>query len=90
MTKRPDQYQIDPDDKGASDYKWRRKTEDGVDRETDELPANQATTQTPNEAMEKSRQASEKGREDELERARNTRRGNAEKGDLDRNQDEEE
>lgn len=72
MTKRPDQYQLDPDDSGATDYKWRRKSEEGVDREgdPDNLPANQTGTQTPNEAMETSREASEKGRRDELERAR--------------------
>ncbi len=80
MTKRPNQFQLDHDHTGASDNKWRRKSEDGVDRkpDADELPANQATSQTPNEAMETTRQASEKGREDELARAREARGGSDE------------
>jgi hypothetical protein len=41
-----------------------------VDRSTDDPPANQATSDTPNEAMETRRQQSEAGRKDELERAR--------------------
>jgi hypothetical protein len=73
MTKRPDQYQLDQDDSGATDYKWRRKSEEGVDRNTEDLPANEATSDTPNEAMETTRKASEKGRREELERARNAK-----------------
>lgn len=81
MTKRPDQYQMDPDDSGATDYKWRRKSEENVDREggPNEIPANQTGTQTPNEAMETSREASEEGRREELERARKAQQSNQEK-----------
>ncbi|MFP4623272.1 MAG: hypothetical protein ACOCVZ_06060 [Gemmatimonadota bacterium] len=88
MTKRPDQHNLDQDEAGATDYKFRRKTEEQARRENpDELPANQATSDTPNEAMESTRSQSEADRADELERARKHVKKGEEKKEREEDED---
>ena len=82
MPKRPDQHQIDQNEAGATDYKFSRQSEERNREDSpDDLEAGRATTQTPNEAMETRRRASEEGRDDELDRAREAREARGTDGD---------
>jgi hypothetical protein len=71
MTKRPDQHNLDQNEAQATDYKFRRQTEDQNRRggETETLEGGRGNSGTPNETMQARREQSEKDRERELERA---------------------
>ena len=71
MTKRPDQHQIDQNESQATDYKFRRQTEDqnrrGPDVET--LEGGRGNNMTPRETLDVRKQQSAEAREEEVERA---------------------
>lgn len=71
MTKRPDQHNLDQNESQATDYKFRRQTEDqnrrGPDVET--LEGGRGNNMTPRETMDARHKQSEQAREEEVERA---------------------
>ena len=86
MTKRPDQHNIDQNEAQATDYKFRRQTEEqnrrGPDMET--LEGGRGNAMTPKETLDDRTKQSEEDREKELERAAGVRdrgEGNHPSGD---------
>ena len=75
MTKRPDQHNLDQNESQATDYKFRRQTEDqnrrGPAPET--LEGGRGNSMTPRETMDARTQQSEEDRAKELERAAGVR-----------------
>lgn len=75
MTKRPDQHNLDQNESQATDYKFRRQTEDqnrrGPDPET--LEGGRGNNMTPRDTMNARNEQSEQDREKELERAAGVR-----------------
>ena len=74
MTKRPDQHNLDQNEAQATDYKFRRQTEEGNRRDAPEtLEGGRGNSMTPREDMNARTRQSEKDREKELERAAGVR-----------------
>ncbi|MBW3552861.1 MAG: hypothetical protein KY466_05095 [Gemmatimonadetes bacterium] len=71
MTKRPDQHNLDQNESQATDYKFRRQTEEqnrrGPDVET--VEGGRGNHMTPRETMDARQKQSEKAQEKEVERA---------------------
>lgn len=76
MTKRPDQHNLDQNESQATDYKFRRQTEDQNRREAPEgetLEGGRGNENTPREELNARARQSEQDRERELERAAGVR-----------------